>query len=117
MKALSVVLFTTSICVHCPAVKQALTEIAAERGDEMILRIWEIDKNPKAMQTAREWRISGVPTMILLVNAEEIGKIVGSHPKERINTLIQDCLNQYVSGKNEEKDTSGISSGAVSEGN
>jgi thioredoxin-like negative regulator of GroEL len=96
LKALSIVLFTTSNCIHCPSVKQALTEIAAERGEEVNLKIWEIDKNPKAMQIARDWGISGVPTILLLINGEEIGKVVGSQPKERINDIIQRCIQSYV---------------------
>lgn len=92
-----------STCQHCAPVKQTLEELAEKYGDDMSLKTWTIDTNPAAMKMAREWKVRGVPTMILLTAGEQIGYIVGAHTKERIDELIQSCIQGYVLGKNEEK--------------
>lgn len=92
MSPLSLVLFTTSTCVHCKPMKKYLEGFKEQYGDQINLTIHTIDQNQAGMKIAREWRVQGVPTLVLLQNAEEIGTIVGSTTKEKLGELIEGCL-------------------------
>lgn len=96
MNPLSIIMFTTSACTYCKPMKIYLDEFQEQYGDKLVTVIREVDTNPKDMEIAREWHITNVPTILLLANGEEIGKVMGSMPKERLGELIEGCLQSDI---------------------
>ncbi|MEA2218346.1 MAG: thioredoxin 1 [Solirubrobacteraceae bacterium] len=67
-------------CGPCRVVGPVLEEIAAERDDLRIVKL-NVDDN---QQTAAQYQVLSIPTMILFRNGQEAKKIIGAFPKKRI---------------------------------
>ncbi|MEJ7797257.1 MAG: thioredoxin [Solirubrobacteraceae bacterium] len=67
-------------CGPCRVVGPLLEEIAAERDDIRIVKL-NIDDN---QQTAAQYQVLSIPTMILFKNGQEAKKIIGALPKKKI---------------------------------
>lgn len=69
---ISLVLFTTSTCPHCQPVKRMIDESIRPAFSESELTILhcEVDTDEKSRQVAREWAITGVPTVLLIKRKE-----------------------------------------------
>src|SRR6201990_2094579 len=69
-------------CGPCRVVAPALEEIAGERDDLRIVKL-NVDDN---QQTAVQYQVLAIPTMILFRNGQEVKRIQGAMPKKRIET-------------------------------
>ena len=67
-------------CGPCRVVGPVLEEIAAERDDLKIVKL-NVDDN---QQTAAQYQVLSIPTMILFRNGAEAKKIIGAFPKKKI---------------------------------
>jgi len=67
-------------CGPCRVVGPVLEEIAAERDDLKIVKL-NVDDN---QQTAAQYQVLSIPTMILFKNGAEAKKIIGAFPKKKI---------------------------------
>jgi thioredoxin 1 len=67
-------------CGPCRLVGPVLEEIAAEHDDIKIVKL-NVDDN---QQTAAEYQVFSIPTMILFRNGTEADRIVGALPKKKI---------------------------------
>jgi thioredoxin 1 len=67
-------------CGPCRVVGPVLEEIAAERDDLRIVKM-NVDDN---QQTAAQYQVLSIPTMILFKNGQEAKKIIGAFPKKKI---------------------------------
>jgi len=67
-------------CGPCRIVGPVLEEIAAERDDLKIVKM-NVDDN---QQTAAQYQVMSIPTMILFRNGAEAKKIIGAYPKKKI---------------------------------
>ena len=67
-------------CGPCRMVAPALEQIASERDDLRIVKL-NTDEN---QQTAIQYQVLAIPTMILFKNGKEADRIVGFMPKERL---------------------------------
>ncbi|MDX6484431.1 MAG: thioredoxin 1 [Gaiellaceae bacterium] len=67
-------------CGPCRVVGPVLEEIAAERDDLRIVKL-NVDDN---QQTAAQYQVLSIPTMILFRNGQEAKKIIGAFPKKKI---------------------------------
>jgi thioredoxin 1 len=67
-------------CGPCRVVGPVLEEIAAERDDLRIVKL-NVDDNH---QTAAQYQVLSIPTMILFKNGQEAKKIIGAFPKKKI---------------------------------
>jgi thioredoxin 1 len=67
-------------CGPCRIVGPVLEEIAAERDDLKIVKM-NVDDN---QQTAAQYQVLSIPTMILFKNGTEVQKIIGAFPKKNI---------------------------------
>jgi thioredoxin 1 len=67
-------------CGPCRVVGPVLEEIAAERDDLRIVKL-NVDDN---QQTAAQYQVLSIPTMILFKNGQEAKKIIGAFPKKKI---------------------------------
>src|SRR6188472_1304704 len=67
-------------CGPCRLIAPVLEEIAAERDDLKIVKL-NVDDN---QQTAAQFGVLSIPTMLLFKDGEIAKKIVGALPKERL---------------------------------
>jgi thioredoxin 1 len=67
-------------CGPCRVVGPVLEEIAEEREDIKIVKL-NVDDN---QQTAAQYQVLSIPTMILFRNGAEAKKIIGAFPKKKI---------------------------------
>jgi thioredoxin 1 len=75
-------------CGPCRVVAPALEEINAEREDLRVVKL-NIDDN---MQTAAQYQVMAIPTMILFRNGQEAARVQGAMPKNRIVAQLEPAL-------------------------
>jgi thioredoxin 1 len=75
-------------CGPCRAIAPALQEIAEKREDLQIVKL-NVDDN---QQTAAQYQVLAIPTMILFRNGQEAKRIQGAMPKKRIEAELDPAL-------------------------
>jgi len=75
-------------CGPCRVVHPVLEEINDERDDVKIISL-NIDENP---QTAAQYEVLSIPTMILFKDGAMVKKIVGALPKRRLLADLEPAL-------------------------
>ena len=75
-------------CGPCRVVAPVLEEIANERDDIRIVKL-NVDDN---QQTAAQFGILAIPTMVLFRNGAEAKRIQGAMPKKRIESELEPAL-------------------------
>jgi thioredoxin 2 len=68
-------------CGPCRMIAPALDELAAESGGRYTIAKLNVDENPR---TAAQYRIEGIPTLLLFKNGKLVDQIVGLAPKQAI---------------------------------
>ena len=75
-------------CGPCRVVAPALQEIAEARDDLRIVKL-NVDDN---QQTAANYGILAIPTMLLFRNGAEAARIQGAMPKKRLEAELEPAL-------------------------
>jgi thioredoxin len=75
-------------CGPCRVVAPVLEEIAGERDDLRIVKL-NVDDN---QQTAAQFGILAIPTMVLFRNGAEAKRIQGAMPKKRLEAELEPAL-------------------------
>jgi thioredoxin 1 len=75
-------------CGPCRVVHPVLEEINEERDDLKIISL-NIDDNP---QTAQQYGVLSIPTMILLKDGALVKQLVGAQPKRKILAELEPAL-------------------------
>jgi thioredoxin 1 len=75
-------------CGPCRVVAPVLEEIAGEREDLRIVKL-NVDDN---QQTAAQFGILAIPTMVLFRNGAEAKRIQGAMPKKRLEAELEPAL-------------------------
>ena len=75
-------------CGPCRMVSPLLEQIDAEREDVRVVKL-NVDDN---QQTAAQFGVMSIPTMILFKNGQAVHQIVGALPKPRIVQQIDAAL-------------------------
>jgi thioredoxin 1 len=70
--------FWAAWCGPCRMVAPVLEEIASERAEDLTIAKIDIDANP---DTARNFQVISIPTMILFKGGEPVKRIVGAKSK------------------------------------
>jgi thioredoxin 1 len=81
--------FWAEWCGPCRVVAPVLEEIAAERAEELRIVKLNIDEN---QQTAMDFQILAIPTMVLFRNGQEAARIQGAMPKKRLEQQLEPAL-------------------------
>ena len=75
-------------CGPCRVVAPVLEEIADERANLRIVKV-NIDEN---QQTAANYQILAIPTMVLFRDGQEAKRIQGAMPKRRLEAELEPAL-------------------------
>ena len=76
-------------CGPCRVVAPVLEEIANERDGALKVVKLNVDDN---QQTAAQYQVLAIPTMILFRNGQEAKRIQGAMPKKRIEAELEPAL-------------------------
>jgi thioredoxin 1 len=75
-------------CGPCRVVAPVLEEIAAERPDIRIVKL-NVDDN---QQTAANYQVLSIPTLILFKGGQVAHKVIGALPKKRLQAELEPAL-------------------------
>jgi thioredoxin 1 len=82
--------FWAEWCGPCKMIAPILEEIGGEYGEQITIAKLNVDENP---QTAMEYDVMSIPTLIVYQGGAEKKRIVGARPKV---ALLQD-LDEFLS--------------------
>src|SRR3954469_3085414 len=80
--------FTAAWCPPCRAMNPILDQLAADRDDLKIVSV-DVDED---QQLASQWGVLGMPTFILFQNGAPIQQLVGSRPRKRLESELEEAL-------------------------
>lgn len=81
--------FWADWCVPCHMVSPAVEEIGLDKAAVMRVAKLNVDDNP---DTARQYGVMSIPTLILFVHGEERARVVGAKPKDAILREIEEHI-------------------------
>jgi thioredoxin 1 len=76
-------------CGPCRMVGPVVEEIAEERGEQLKVVKLNIDEN---QQTAIQFNVLSIPTLILFRNGEVAKTVIGAQPKRRLEAELEPVL-------------------------
>ena len=78
--------FWATWCGPCRALAPTITELAKEYSGKVLVGKLDVDANPN---TAERFQVFSIPTMIVFKDGQEIDRLVGLCPKNRITDTLQ----------------------------
>jgi thioredoxin 1 len=78
--------FWAEWCGPCRALAPKLEEIAGEMNGKVKVVKLNVDENP---QTPGQYGIRGIPAMLLFKGGQQVGELVGNHPKDSITEFLK----------------------------
>ena len=76
-------------CPPCRAISPTLDVVASEfEGKAKIVKV-DVDDEP---EVASRYGVSSIPALLLFKDGQQVGQLVGAHPKSTITTLISKAL-------------------------
>jgi thioredoxin 1 len=81
--------FWATWCGPCKMVAPVLEEIATEKADHITVAKLDVDANP---ETARNFQVVSIPTMILFKDGEPVKRIVGAKGKAALLRELSDAV-------------------------
>ena len=75
-------------CGPCRVVAPVLEEIAAERHDLRVVKL-NVDEN---QQTAANFQVLSIPTLILFRGGQPVKKVIGAYPKKKLEAELEPAL-------------------------
>jgi thioredoxin 1 len=76
-------------CGPCRMVAPVVEEIAEERGEQLKVVKLNIDEN---QQTAIQFNVLSIPTLILFRNGEVAKTVIGAQPKRKLEAELEPVL-------------------------
>ncbi len=76
-------------CGPCRMVGPIVQEIGEEYGDKVVVGKLDVDHNP---ETARNFGIRNIPTLLFFKNGEVVDKQVGAVPKQKLVEKLDGLL-------------------------
>lgn len=78
--------FWAAWCGPCKMIAPVLEELDADMNDKVKIVKVDVDEN---QQTASEFGIMSIPTLLLMKDGETVDKVVGFRPKEALAELVE----------------------------
>jgi thioredoxin 1 len=76
-------------CGPCRMVAPVVEEIAAEKADQLRVVKLNTDEN---QQTAIQYNVLSIPTLIVFKNGQEVKRVTGAYPKKRLEAEIEPAI-------------------------
>ena len=76
-------------CGPCRRVSPVVEEIAQERGEQLKVVKLNIDEN---QETAIQFGVMSIPTLILFRNGEVAKTVIGAYPKRKLEEALEPAL-------------------------
>ena len=76
-------------CGPCRVVAPVLEEIAEEKGEALKIVKLNVDEN---QQTAANFEVLSIPTLILFKNGQVAKKVIGAYPKRKLELELEPVL-------------------------
>jgi thioredoxin 1 len=76
-------------CGPCRAVAPVVAEIANEKAGQLRVSKLNTDEN---QQTAIQYNVLSIPTLIVFKNGQEVKRITGAYPKKKLESEIEPAL-------------------------
>ncbi|MCM3768361.1 MULTISPECIES: thioredoxin [Bacillaceae] len=73
-------------CGPCKMIAPVLEELDAELGEKIRITKLDVDENP---QTAANFGVMSIPTLLVFKNGEVVDKVVGFQPKDALASVLQ----------------------------
>jgi len=81
--------FWAAWCGPCRAVAPVVEEIAGEKAGQLKVVKLDTDAN---QQTAIQYNVLSIPTLIVFKNGQEVKRVTGAYPKKRLEAEIEPAL-------------------------
>jgi thioredoxin 1 len=81
--------FWATWCGPCKMVAPVLEEIATERSGQLTVAKLDVDANP---ETARDFQVVSIPTLILFKDGQPVKRIVGAKGKAALLRELSDAV-------------------------
>lgn len=72
-------------CGPCKMIAPVLEELDGEMSDKVTIAKLDVDEN---QQTAGEYGVMSIPTLILFKDGQPVDKVIGFQPKEALAELV-----------------------------
>jgi thioredoxin 1 len=76
-------------CGPCRMVAPVVEEIAAEKAGQLKVSKLNTDDN---QQTAIQYNVLSIPTLIVFKNGQEVKRVTGAYPKKRLEAEIEPAI-------------------------
>jgi thioredoxin 1 len=76
-------------CGPCRAVAPVVEEIATEKAGQLKVSKINTDEN---QQTAIQYNVLSIPTLIVFKNGQEVKRVTGAYPKKKLEAEIEPAL-------------------------
>jgi thioredoxin 1 len=76
-------------CGPCRAVAPVVEEIANEKAGQLKVAKLNTDES---QQTAIQYNVLSIPTLIVFKNGQEVKRVTGAYPKKRLEAEIEPAL-------------------------
>lgn len=76
-------------CGPCRMIAPVLEELDQELGDKVSIVKLNVDENP---ETATQYGVMSIPTLILFKDGEIVDKVIGFQPKEALVARLQNHI-------------------------
>ena len=76
-------------CGPCRMQSPVIDALDEELGDKVTFAKVDVDENPN---TARQFGVMSIPTLIVKKDGEVVNKVIGYHSKEQLEELLEQYL-------------------------
>ncbi|HTW11633.1 MAG TPA: thioredoxin [Solirubrobacteraceae bacterium] len=81
--------FWATWCGPCRQVAPVVEEIASEKAGQLKVVKLDTDEN---QQTAIQYNVLSIPTLIVFKNGQEVKRVTGAYPKKRLEAEIEPAI-------------------------